>query len=183
MELATRSHLGLGLKLVLLLVVFSTLSSPSMADQVLYPTKSLFTGQSLNVNNLALVMQSDCNLVLYRGNSAIWSTNTNGQGSGCRVTMQRDGNLVVYNGNGKAVWASGTDRKDGNYALVLQRDGNLVLYGPSFWATGTNEAGVEAVGPSVPKISLPTSRGRATLAATGAGVGGRKAVAGVGSNN
>ncbi|MQL74280.1 hypothetical protein Taro_006643 [Colocasia esculenta] len=187
MELATRSHLVFDLPLALLLVILGTLSIPSMADQVLYPANSLFTGQSLNQGNYALTMQTDCNLVLYDGGRAVWASGTNGRGSSCRVTMQRDGNLVVYNGNGAAVWSSGTARGTGNYALVLQRDRNLVIYGPAIWATGTNAAGVAAVGPSVPKYAVLTSHGRATPAATSGGVGGRKAtpggVAGEGSNN
>ncbi|MQL77512.1 hypothetical protein Taro_009935 [Colocasia esculenta] len=174
MELATRSHVAFDLPLALLLVILGTLSGPSMADHVLYPGDSLSTGQSLQLNNYVLTMQSDCNLVLYDGGRAVWASGSNGRGSSCRVTMQRDGNLVVYDGNGTPVWASGTASATGNYALVLQRDGNLVIYGPAIWATGTNAPGaVAAVGASVPKSAVVTSHGGAIPAATTVRVQGR----------
>ena len=63
-----------------------------------------------------LLMQTDCNFVLYHGTAAIWASNTDGCGDGYRTdgwwpfsssshyertfkiqaTMQSDGNLVVY---------------------------------------------------------------------------------------
>ena len=60
-----------------------------------------------------LVMQSDCNLVLYswppgRSEVAVWASHSN-VGSGCSLQMQNDGNLVIYNGTGKAIWATGTN--------------------------------------------------------------------------
>lgn len=81
-------------------------------------------------------MQSDCNLVLYEDQTAIWASGTDGQGSDCYLTMQRDGNLVVYSGE-RAVWASNTDKEDGNYICVLQRDRNVVIYSNPLWSTGT----------------------------------------------
>ena len=77
----------------------------------------------------ALVMQGDCNLVLYSGPGvAPWASNTNeGTSSdlypgtvpgnayyGCFATMQGDGNLVVYApnypGGEKVLWASNTNQ-------------------------------------------------------------------------
>ena len=56
-----------------------------------------------------LVMQVDCNLVLYSGAQvAKWATNTAGQGSGCHLDMQDNGALVVYNRSGAALWSSMT---------------------------------------------------------------------------
>jgi hypothetical protein len=78
--------------------------------------------------NVLLVMQSDCNLVLYQYNQPIWSSGTNKgyngapagntPGSpyyGCYAVMQSDGNLVIYvpNGGG-ALWASGTNQSTTN---------------------------------------------------------------------
>jgi hypothetical protein len=75
-----------------------------------------------------LIMQSDCNLVLYeylpgntegyqpKGVFADWASNTDNGGTGdyqgCYATMQSDGNLVIYApnypGGQKALWASHT---------------------------------------------------------------------------
>jgi hypothetical protein len=77
-----------------------------------------------------LVMQGDCNLVLYPGGAggAFWASNTNeGTSStpepgvtpgspydGCFAAMQTDGNMVVYApnypGGERALWASGTQQ-------------------------------------------------------------------------
>ncbi|CAA6669410.1 unnamed protein product [Spirodela intermedia] len=68
------------------------LSSPCVADSILYSDSSLYTGQSLNYGSYYLTMQSDCNLVLYDAGRALWATNTDGRGSNCRAAMQKDGN-------------------------------------------------------------------------------------------
>nr|CAD1817667.1 unnamed protein product [Ananas comosus var. bracteatus] len=81
-------------------------------------------------------MQTDCNLVLYDGEIAVWSSGTYNQGSGCYAKMQSDGNLVVYGGYNNALWATNTEREQGNYICVLQRDRNVVIYGPALWASG-----------------------------------------------
>ncbi|KAL8111042.1 curculin-1-like [Apium graveolens] len=108
---------------------------------------SLFTNQSLRVNeqlinrSFSLSMQGDCNLVLRDGTRVLWSTNTSGYGTNCRVTMQDDGNLVVYNDQG-ALWASNSWRQGrDSYELILQEDRNLVIYKGSartpIWDTKT----------------------------------------------
>lgn len=79
-----------------------------------------------------LVMQdSDGNLVLYRGDSALWHTGANG--AGARAYMQGDGNFVVYNGPAK--WSSSTAGFPGA-TFTLQDDGNAVIYqnGNPIWA-------------------------------------------------
>ena len=86
-----------------------------------------------------LAMQTDGNLVLYHGNTAIWATGTNGKG-GHRAAMQTDGNFVLYTAAGKALWASGTSGDEGAY-LAVQDDGNLVVYsayGKALWDSSTN---------------------------------------------
>ena len=72
-------------------------------------------------------MQSDGNLVLYRGGAPIWASGTNGQGN-CYFVLQGDGNAVVYNkDSGAAIWASGTNgKREGPFKFVMQDDGNAV---------------------------------------------------------
>ncbi len=72
-----------------------------------------------------LRMQGDCNLVLYRDNSAQWKTDTAGRGVSCYLAMGGDGNLVVYNGY-SAVWASNTGGNSGA-RLRLYADGGLYI--------------------------------------------------------
>jgi hypothetical protein len=91
-----------------------------------------------------LVLQSDCNLVLYNVDNAVvagplWQTDTSGAGVDCRLDFQADGNLVLYDGSGSALWASGTSGTSGA-VLSLQEDGNLVVYNgvqQYLWATQT----------------------------------------------
>ena len=52
-----------------------------------------------------LVMQGDGNLVLYRGNSAKWASDTHGK-KGEKLVMQDDGNLVLYDAGNKALFDS-----------------------------------------------------------------------------
>lgn len=117
------------------------LSSPCVATNILYSGSSLYTGQSLTYGAYYLIMQSDCNLVLYDSGRPVWATNTGGRGSNCRATMQKDGNFVVYNGNNNAVWASGSNGRVDNYVLILQHDRNVVVYGGSIWGSGSNAYG------------------------------------------
>lgn len=91
-------------------------------------------GQHLTSPNgrYTLTMQSDGNMVLYQGSTALWASNTGGAGR--RAVMQSDGNLVIYSGS-TPVWASGTDAF-GPSKLVLQDDANLVIYrkGVATWS-------------------------------------------------
>jgi hypothetical protein len=91
----------------------------------------LNTGDYLTDGYHWLVMQSDCNLVLYDKRGAPWYSNTAGLGPGCYLTLQPDGNLVIYQPNGHAVWASATHAGD---ELIMQRDGNVVLYDTNNWS-------------------------------------------------
>lgn len=80
-------------------------------------------------------MQTDGNVVLYKGSKHLWASNTNGDGKGpYELVMQSDDHLVVYDVNSKVIWYSGVYiGKDGYqwakgaYA-VIQDDGNFVVY-------------------------------------------------------
>ena len=97
-------------------------------------TRNMFGGDVMYANEVLwssdgrfrLKMQSDCNLVLYSGTDALWSSHTNNGSSNCRARMQTDGNLVVYRGS-TAVWDSDTNGYSGAW-LTLQNDRNLVIY-------------------------------------------------------
>jgi len=108
-----------------------------------------------------LIMQTDCNLVLYyAGNSrpAIWATGTYGKGTSCTANVDDSGILSVNNHDGTMLWSSGksgssANAKNGNTAwvtantmtgqtavFIVQNDGNFVAYQcqDPYWATMTN---------------------------------------------
>ncbi|MEQ3551763.1 hypothetical protein WIS52_14915 [Pseudonocardia nematodicida] len=103
-------------------------------NEQLNPGQRLVTG-----NNIALVMQSDGNLVEYApGNRAVWASGTNRAGS--VLKMQSDGNLVIIAPGNVPVWATGTGGNPGA-GLELQTDGNAVVYAQGHvakWANGVN---------------------------------------------
>lgn len=109
-----------------------------MAD-TLNKGQKLEVGQSLTSNNGAykVTLQDDGNLVLYAGEQAVWSTETNGK-SVQRAELQDDGNFVLYASDG-AVWASQTAGAS-DVRLVLQDDRNLVLYASdgAKWSSDTH---------------------------------------------
>jgi hypothetical protein len=108
----------------------------------------LATGQTLSNNSYlqsgdkryALVMQTDCNLVLYGpGFHPIWWSGT--RSTNCRLVNQTDGNLVIYNGaNVPQWWTAGHGALAPGGHFDLQDDGNMVLYtsgNAPAWFTGT----------------------------------------------
>lgn len=78
-----------------------------------------------------LMMQTDGNLVLYRGAdvaaNAQWATGTYGR-DGAVAVMQKDGNFVLYNSHGQeaedALWSSKTNPNAGAF-LKLEDSGEL----------------------------------------------------------
>lgn len=91
--------------------------------------------------------------MLYSGDSAVWSTETNGQNV-VRAEVQKDGNFVLYTPD-KPVWH--TDTKGAKDArLILQDDRNLVLYGFDgvAWASGTDTTEAPPT-PAAPPAAAP----------------------------
>lgn len=114
--------------------------SPSSSCGALAPGEALGRGDSVPSCNgsYRLVHQTDGNVVLYAGDTALWATHTHGRSTSTFV-MQTDGNLVLY-GSDSALWASGTHGHAGAM-LAVQDDANLVVYAPgprAVWASGTN---------------------------------------------
>ncbi len=114
-----------------------------IALNILTAGSVLFGNQTQYLSNSGyyLVVQPDCNLVMYQCLTLAichqyTQTNTTGEGSDCFLTMQEDGNLVLYNttcGNWRcAKWASNTatpgNTKDSSFFLMLQSNGELDIY-------------------------------------------------------
>lgn len=128
-----------------------------MGDR-LHNGEKLERGQSLTSENGAYraTLQEDGNFVLYSGDTAVWSTETDGQNV-VRAEVQEDGNFVLYTPD-KPVWHSDTKgAKD--VRLILQNDRNLVLYGFDgvAWASGTNtdEAPPAPAADEAPPVAEP----------------------------
>jgi hypothetical protein len=80
----------------------------------------------------ALVMQGDCNLVIYHGGfvpaNAVWNSGTN-KNITCNLSVQGDGNLVVYGPGAAVEWLSGTGGYPGQPSFIyLDNNGILHMY-------------------------------------------------------
>lgn len=122
--------------------VFSTPSSPPVDETTcgrMDPGASLSRGQAVNScdGRFRFVHQTDGNVVLYQGGTALWNTGTYNT-STTSLVMQGDGNLVLYGPGGSVHWASNTWGQPGA-SLAVQSDGNAVLYraNAAIWATNT----------------------------------------------
>lgn len=115
--------------------------SPQCTCGTLYQGMQLQVGQQLDScdGRFDLILQSDGNLVLYEGTTALWASNTVGSGAAL-ATMQDDGNFVVYTSGGTAVFNTATEGSGCGTYLAVQTDGNLVVYngaGTALWSSGT----------------------------------------------
>jgi hypothetical protein len=107
------------------------------ADQTLSAGQSIFSTNS----QYYLIMQKDCNAVIYDvNNQPIWATGTFGKGDGGKLIMQTDGNLVLYDAGNTALWSSKThpyydskykDSANTPAKAVLEDTVALVLYNSS----------------------------------------------------
>ncbi len=124
----------------------SALGLPPAPAPVSANRSTMMIGRQLSPNDeirspggrYRLVMQTDCNLVLYDSARALWSSGTDRRGSSCSALFQDDGNFVIYAMGGTPVWASNTVAR-GADRIMLQDDGNLVMYAGSsaVWASNT----------------------------------------------
>ena len=162
---ASRSRMSVHMRLLSILAsvvvtIFGLGALPALARPALSPDQVLRAHDELRSphGHYRLVMQADCNLVLYEGDRAYWSTRTVGAGRACRLVFQSDGNLVVYDGAGRPRWDSTTWGRGGR-SLVLQDDGNLVIYQGrrAIWSTNTVrirvDAGADVGHPPMPRYS------------------------------
>ncbi|XP_020573154.1 mannose-specific lectin 1-like [Phalaenopsis equestris] len=122
------------------LVLLSTLlpllffPSPSAANEgnIIVTGDVLYTDSQLTSPNSVLVMQNDCNLVLY--NPKGFQSGTSGFGPNCTAGLTEYGQLQVKNSLGTVIWTSDSSGPKGNYAGILQPDGRFGIYGPALWA-------------------------------------------------
>jgi hypothetical protein len=85
-----------------------------------------------------LIMQSNGNLVVFRGATALWSTSTRVHGSA--ATVQSDGNFVVYSPARRVLWSSHTGGSGKGARVVIEGDGDVRLLsagGRSLWQSYT----------------------------------------------
>ncbi|ERN09394.1 mannose-specific lectin [Amborella trichopoda] len=129
------------LTLVIAMVMALSLATLSNGEDTMFNGEKLLANQFLENDPYKFIMQSDCNLVLYKkqsnnNNKALWASGTNGHGSSCTLLLQNSGNLVISDGS-DAIWTSKSSRGPNTYRLVVQDDGNVVTYGGATWATNT----------------------------------------------
>lgn len=124
-------------------LTFLPVTAGAAPDHHHHVQDTLLTGQYLRPGHMLrsdnlqyrLVMQTDGNLVEYKGPTAMWQSYTNNH-PGAFAILQKDGNFVVYSGktalfNTKTYEGGGPDNR-----LVMQSDGNVVIYNgtkPLWW--------------------------------------------------
>jgi hypothetical protein len=121
----------------LLLFVIALAFKGGIALNILTAGNYLFGNQTQYLSNSGyyLVMQPDCNLVMYQGSSLatshqVWQSSTGGGGSDCWLIMQTDGNLVLYNATSPH-WASNSymyGMPDPGFFAMLQSNGEIDVY-------------------------------------------------------
>jgi hypothetical protein len=117
--------------------------------------KALWHSRTYGQPGARLVLQTNGNLVIWRGSQPVWSTRTAGRM--LRLAVQNNGQLVLYTESGAIAWTQqmiyerltapniiargqALFTRDRKYALGMQLDGNLVLYQgrQGIWSTRTN---------------------------------------------
>ncbi|KAG0475116.1 hypothetical protein HPP92_014802 [Vanilla planifolia] len=119
-----------------ILLVLLAPASSSLVGNSLDSGSEFYTGDNLAAGTFNFTMQPDCNLVLYDGQQAIWSSLTNGKGAGCKLQLQDDGELTIVNDKAVVVWRSDTGGNTGKHSLVLKDNGVAVVYTTAVWSTG-----------------------------------------------
>lgn len=126
-------------------------AAPVAAQNVLRQEGILRVDQQIRSTNgrYHLIMQADCNLVLYESARALWATNTHGRALNCLAVMQSDGNLVVYSQGGNPLWASNTVGRT-NPTLQVEDSGDLIIYsgGRAVWRSNTAQRPAELERPT-----------------------------------
>ncbi|RRT84198.1 hypothetical protein B296_00003929 [Ensete ventricosum] len=121
--------------------------SASTESNVLYSGESLMHGQHLGYKQYSLVMQEDCNLVVYDNGNPTWASGTWHKGVNCHLQLQSDGELIIFGYNRytrigpSQVWRSNSRSSSGSYALVLRYDGSIHVYGPERWSAPRTTGG------------------------------------------
>jgi hypothetical protein len=159
----------------LLLFVIALAFKGGIALNILSAGNILFGNQTQYLSNSGyyLVMQPDCNLVMYRGSSLatshqVWrALYIYENGSDCWLTMQTNGNLVVYNTSNLSQWDSQsatTGLPSSSYFAMLQSTGELDVYdfqndNPTLYKTPVPRSSVDPTSAEDPpsfNISLAT---------------------------
>ncbi|KAK8962941.1 hypothetical protein KSP40_PGU001317 [Platanthera guangdongensis] len=103
----------------------------SFLPSTLHSGQRLTTGNYLQVSDLILTVQSDCNLVAYyvgRHNKvAAWETNTDGLGKNCDLLLLNNCKLVVRTDTHKTVWSTKATSTNGPCILYLKKDGFSIV--------------------------------------------------------
>jgi hypothetical protein len=137
--------------LLLVLVITISMLKGGSTTNILMAGNALSQNQYLNNANYYLLLQNDCNLVLYNSstfmnNQSMWSTNSSNQGNNsCTLQVDTGGFLSIYNAstsvdlshcynqtnNSACVPWSGQNYATGSgdpFFLMLTGDGTLEVY-------------------------------------------------------
>ncbi|MQL72420.1 hypothetical protein Taro_004768 [Colocasia esculenta] len=72
-------------------------------NNLLFSGQVLYGNGRLTAKNHQLVMQGDCNLVLYGGKYG-WQSNTHGNGEQCFLRLNHKGELIIKDDDFKTIW-------------------------------------------------------------------------------
>ena len=117
--------------------------------------RTLWHSRTYGQPGARLVLQTNGNLVIWRGQQPVWSTRTAGRM--LRLAVQNNGHLVLYTSSKAIAWTQqmiyerltapnviarnqALFTRDRKYALGMQTDGNLVLFQgrKGIWSTRTS---------------------------------------------